>query len=223
MGIAPAPVILMRMSLRQSLILLALLLATVVVTTSCRKAAPPPSPAPAAAPAHKPPTRVPDSLLDDVVEEAAAHLAQALGGLPEEQAPGKKPVLALAPLTAQGRISDDRFDAVVQSLPGRLQAAPALTQRVTFIPTTFDDARDVVASPSDAAPGAGEAARHPPESVYVLRGRYAQAGSGRDGNVRYRLVVEVQHVASRRMVASKQFRSSLVWDGVAGRWVRTQD
>jgi hypothetical protein len=147
-------------------------------------------------------------------------VAQALAGVADEQGSGKKLVLALAPLRAQGRISDDRFDAAVQALPARLQSASELSKKFTFAPTTLDDARDLVSDPSES-PSRGT--RYSPESIYVLRGRYAQGGTGRDGNVRYRLVVEVQHVASRRMVTSKQFRSSLVWDGLAGRWVSAED
>jgi hypothetical protein len=176
---------------------------------------------------------VPSALIDKVVNDAAQELARALADVPEIRAATKKQVLALAPLKPDGRVSDDRFASAVQSLHGRLQSTGDLSKDFVFVNTSVDDARDLLGRESDPTGSddaldatkrqSGNPSRYAPGSIYVLTGRYSQSGRSSDGNVRYRLQVEVQHPADRRLLTSKEFHSSLAWNAEQRQWVVAED
>ena len=218
----------------RSVLLFAALVSVGIAPPACQKKEPPPPPAPLPPPPPPlPPARVPAALLDDVVDAAAAHLARALSDWPAVRSASKKQVLALAPLKAEGGVNDDRFASAVQSLHGRLQQIPDLNENFAFVATSVDDARDLLARESDPTGFAdpldtrnlqqGRPARYAPNSIYVLTGRYSQAGRSSDGDVRYRLVVEVKHPADRTLVTSKAFQSTLAWNDDAAEWVVVED
>lgn len=162
-----------------------------------------------------------------LVDEAAQSIATGLIAQSEIASAKYRKAFGLGPITVTGFAQPRRFDAVMTSLHGRLLQNRALSNvfRMVNVDKPTADAvitavggasvNDRVAADATAAAGA---AVIDPDDIYILAGRFMQAGDLADRRKTLLLSIEISKPATRQVAFQKEFVRRFEWDALAAVW-----